>query len=86
MCKLFIVVFIVGLTGILNADTVFLTNGQSFDGIVTEHVETAPTNGDARLYRVFFGSTDRNSEEYKGYIDVEKKNVKSVERNDKDSF
>ena len=73
-------------TSALSADTVFLTNGRSFHGIVTEHSETAPVNGDERLYRVFFGSTDRTSDEYKGFIDVEKKNVESVEENDLDSF
>lgn len=68
----------------VHGDTVYLKNGRSFNGIVTEHIEVVPVDGDERLYRVFFGSADQNSEEYKGFIDVEKKNVESVEKNDLD--
>lgn len=80
------VLFLIASASTLSADTIFLMNGRSFNGKVTEHSETAETNGDEGLYRVFFGSTDRNSEEYRGYIDVRKKDVKDVEVNDLDAF
>ena len=72
-------------------DTIYLMNGRAFYGKVTEHTEAVKDkdgnpNEDARLYRVFFGSTDRHSDEYKGFIDIQKKDVEKVEINDLDAF
>ena len=79
------------MTGSVFGDTIILMNGRSFYGKVTEHLESIKDKdgnfkGDARLYRVYFGSTDRHSDDYKGYIDILKKDVKEVEINDLDAF
>lgn len=86
MRKLLALLVVLCFTSALSADTIYLTNGRVFHGTVTEHAEVVKVNGDERLYRVYFGSTDRYDEDYKGYLDVEKKNVGSVVKNDKDSF
>lgn len=87
MRKLFALLIVLCFTSALSADTIYLKNGFIYHGIVTEQSDHVPPQfKDERLYRVFFGSTDRYTEEYKGYIDVEKKNVGSVVKNDKDSF
>lgn len=86
MRKLLAILLVLGFTTTLSADTIYLTNGWIFHGIVTDLPEQNVRGTKHKLYRVFFGSVDKKAPEYKGYIDIEAKNVGSIVKNDKDSF